>query len=126
MFVLYMTIIPLMFLLFFFMMVPILAFSDHMNSRHIDRPSRFSNGVLFKSGIKHKDSLLIGMPFWLIFSILCLAFSVILTAILLIPFYLVSFCVFIRMAFWWSKNKNLKKAQNPEVIEMTSTDIENE
>ena len=111
MFLLYITIIPLLFLLVFCFCVPFVSFIDSRRYRGsgsyqvIDRIIMCRDGCCSISGFLL--FILIAVPFWILFTVVCMIISIVATSILIIPFYIASVICLCRMVYWWNKNKRL-------------------
>ena len=103
--------VPSLFLLAFTFCCIVFGFADAYRSRKTQ--GRFWSSIYcYNHGKPSKqvigDFLLIAVPFWFLYGSMAVAVSILMFVLLLIPLYIMSFIVMIRLIWWWNKNKRVK------------------
>jgi hypothetical protein len=107
--ILYITLVPLVFLLFFGFMLPIMLISDHCSQPRYNGRFRCVTQYMFcyKNRKYIYPGYFLGFIMWVLYIMICIIVSVIITIIFIIPMYVFSIVSLCRMAYWWRKNKRL-------------------
>ena len=100
-------IMPLLFLLLFFFCTIMVPFCE---SKRMYKQKKGCHHIWLTRDRKCKflGFVFIFLPFWILFVSFCAAFSLIITAILLIPSYILYLVAIIKMSIWWCQNKAVK------------------
>ena len=109
----YITLVPLLFLLIFCFFIPMITFCDKCAKSTYSGCLRPVTQYMFcYRNRNHKyPGLFVAIFGWIIYITICIVFSLLMTAIFIIPMYLFSIVSLCRMAYWWRKNKRLNVKQ---------------
>ena len=118
MIILYLLVIPTVFLIFFpIMIILMICWEAYENNRHKSNCLGTTLCMMYcnkSHRLKEKvyiyiiKVIFISIPRWILVIIVCLVAAFLTLIIFIIPMYIFSFVSLCRMAYWWTKNKRIK------------------